>query len=206
MRIIAGEFRSRRLNTPPDATTTRPIPDRVRESLFSLLRGHFEGARVLDLFAGTGVIGLEAVSRGAIECVFVEKDRRIADVLRRNVTLLGVEDRCEVFEADALGAGALARCPRPVDLVFLDPPYPLVRDPLGWSRLRAQMERLFPLLADNGFCMLRTPWPFTQPGADAPRPSELPDADLTFPGAEGPETHVYRGTACHLYMRAGTKS
>lgn len=201
MRIIGGEFRSRRLNTPPDASTTRPIPDRVRESVFNLLRGNFDGARVVDAFAGTGVFGLEAISRGAIECVFIERDRKVADILRRNVRALGVEDRSEVFEADALGAGAVARCPRPVDLVFLDPPYPLMGDPLGWSRVRAQTERFIEHLADEGFCLLRTPWPFTEPGDDAPRVSDRRDADLTLQGADGPETHVYRTTAVHFYMR-----
>lgn len=201
MRIIAGEFRSRRIESPPDDSTTRPIPDRVRESVFSLLRGHFEGARVFDAFAGTGVIGLEAVSRGAVECVFVEKDRRVATVLRRNVASLGAEGRCEVFEGDALGAGALSRCPRPVDVAFFDPPYPLARDPLGWRRLRGQAERVVELLSDDGFLVLRTPWPFTSAAEDSLRPSERADVDLTLAGAEGPETHVYRGTAVHLYMR-----
>lgn len=202
MRIIAGEFRSRRIITPPDDSITRPIPDRVRESVFNLLRGNFEGARVVDAFAGTGVIGLEAISRGAIECVFIERDHKIADILRRNVRELGVEDRCEVFEADALGSGALARCPRPVDLVFLDPPYPLVKDSLGWSRVKAQTERFIEHLADDGFCILRTPWPFTDPEDEAPRISERQDTDLTMKGAEGPETHLYRTTGVHLYMRA----
>jgi 16S rRNA (guanine966-N2)-methyltransferase len=160
MRIIAGEFRSRRLVTPRDATTTRPIPDRVKESLFGHLRGHTEGARVFDAFAGTGAIGLEAISRGAARCVFVERDRRIADLLRQNIANLGVEDRCEVVVGDALGPGALARCPHPVDLVFLDPPYALATDPVGWKRMRAQLERLVDLLDDDGFAMVRTPWPF----------------------------------------------
>jgi len=202
MRIIAGEFRSRRIESPPEGSTTRPIPDRVRESVFGLLRGHFEdGARVFDAFAGTGVIGLEAISRGAAWCVFVEKDRRVGKVLRRNIASLGVEDRCEVFEGDALGAGALARCPRPVDVAFFDPPYALARDALGWRRLRAQLEQMVERLADDGFLVLRTPWPLTSAEEDHLRPSERHDVDLTLAGAEGPETHVYRGTAVHLYMR-----
>lgn len=160
MRIIGGEFRSRRLVTPRDALVTRPIPDRVKESVFGLLRGHTEGAAVFDGFAGTGAIGLEAISRGAARCVFVERDRRIADILRQNITNLGVEDRCDVVMGDALGPGALARCPRPANLIFLDPPYPLVQSALGWKRVRAQFERLIDLLADDGFAVLRTPWPF----------------------------------------------
>jgi 16S rRNA (guanine966-N2)-methyltransferase len=160
MRIIAGEFRSRRLLTPKDDAVTRPIPDRVKESLFGLLRGHCEGASVFDGFAGTGAIGLEAVSRGAARCVLVERDQEAADLLGRNIEALGVQDRCDLVIGDALGPGALARCPRPVTLAFLDPPYPLVRDAVGYRRVRAQLERLIDLLTDDGFAILRTPWPF----------------------------------------------
>lgn len=201
MRIIAGEFKSRRVESPPEGSTTRPIPDRVRESLFAILRGHYEGARVFDAFAGTGVIGLEAVSRGAVECVFVEKDRRVAEILRRNVESMGAADRCEIIEGDALGAGALARAPNPVDLVFLDPPYALVEDAVGWRRVRDALTRLIAQLSPEGFAVLRTPWPFLDHEDDHKRPSERRDVDLTIPGAEGPETHVYRGTAVHLYAR-----
>ena len=77
MRIIAGEFKKRKLQGPPDDTTTRPIPDMVKEALFNILRGHPEDGAVLDCFAGTGSIGLEALSRGAPRCVFVERDKKI---------------------------------------------------------------------------------------------------------------------------------
>jgi 16S rRNA (guanine(966)-N(2))-methyltransferase RsmD len=172
MRIIAGEFRSRRLLTPKDDSVTRPIPDRVKESLFGLLRGHCEGASVFDTFAGTGALGLEAVSRGAERCVMVEKDRGAADMLRKNIELLGAVDRCEVIVGDALGAGALARCPRPLTLAFFDPPYPLVRDAIGWKRVRSQVERVIDLLTPDGFAIVRTPWPFMvetpEPGQPSP--------------------------------------
>src|SRR5215831_13386896 len=161
MRIIAGEFRSRRLLTPKDDAVTRPIPDRVKESLFGLLRGHCEGANVFDGFAGTGAIGLEAVSRGAARCVLVEKDKAAAEMLRQNIENLGATDRCELVVGDALGAGALARAPRPLTLAFLDPPYALVRDSVGWARVRAQLEKLVAILSQDGFAVLRTPWPFT---------------------------------------------
>ncbi|MBI1190204.1 MAG: hypothetical protein GC200_05920 [Tepidisphaera sp.] len=165
MRIISGEFRSRRLHTPPDANITRPIPDRVKESVFSLLRGHFEGARVFDAFAGTGAIGLEALSRGAAHVVFVEKDKSIADVLRRNIEMLDVGNRAELVVGDALGPGALARAPRPLTLAFLDPPYPLVRDPLGFKRVMSQLSGLIDRLEPKSFAILRTPWPlFLEPG------------------------------------------
>jgi 16S rRNA (guanine966-N2)-methyltransferase len=160
MRIIAGRFRSRKLLTPKDAQTTRPIPDRVKESIFSMLRGNCEGAAVLDAFAGTGAIGLEALSRGAERVVFVERDRFAQQMLAANIEALGVEDEVELVKSDALGPATLARCPQPVDLAFFDPPYPLVLDTLGWDRVRRQLARIIPMLSDSGFLILRTPWPF----------------------------------------------
>jgi 16S rRNA (guanine(966)-N(2))-methyltransferase RsmD len=159
MRIISGRFRSRKLLTPKDALTTRPIPDRVKESVFSMLRGNCEGAQVIDCFAGTGAIGLEALSLGAERVVFVERDRKAADMLRKNVESLEVEDETEVVEADALGPAALARCPKPVDLVFFDPPYPLMLDPERCSHVLRAFGRFVDLLSDSGFAILRTPWP-----------------------------------------------
>lgn len=173
MRIIAGEFRRRLLLTPRDAEITRPIPDRVKESLFGLLRGHCEGATVFDGFAGTGAIGLEAISRGAQRCVMVEQDRGIAEILRKNVASLGVEKRCEVVVGDALGAGSLARAPRPLTIAFLDPPYPLVRDALGFQRVMDQMRGLIQLLTDDGFAILRTPWPLQHVELEASAEPEL---------------------------------
>lgn len=237
MRIIAGEFRSRRLHTPKDASTTRPMPDYVRESLFGILRGNCEGAIVLDAFAGTGSVGLEAISRGAQRCVFIERERTIAQILRRNIEDLGVEDRCEVVEGDALGLAAVARCPNPVDLVFLDPPYPLVQSEAGWRRVKDQTSRFIERLSPDGFAVVRTPWPFFHADDESPPPgsrlharrdarrqarerlrieaqlehgdsddvdvASAPPrrADLTISGAIGPETHPYRTTALHLYMR-----
>lgn len=172
MRIISGEFRRRVLKTPPDGSVTRPIPDRVKESLFQQLRGHYEDATIFDAFAGTGAIGLEAVSRGARKCVMVEKDRFIAEILRNNVSSLGCEDRCEVLVADALGPAALARAPRPLHLAFLDPPYPLVRDRAGFERVKAQMAKLIELLDDTGFLVLRTPTPLRFEVAGQEQPSD----------------------------------
>lgn len=160
MRIIAGEFRHRKLHTPRDAETTRPIPDRVKESLFSLLRGHFEGAQILDCFSGTGSIGLEAISRGAAFVLFVEKDKNAAAILERNIDMLGCGDRCEVLKGDALGSAMLARCPRPLNLAFFDPPYPMIRDAAGWDRVRGQVSRVVSLLTDTGYACVRTPQPF----------------------------------------------
>lgn len=171
MRIIGGDLRRRKLLTPPDASVTRPMPDMVREALFNLLRGHSEGAAVLDAFAGTGAVGLEAISRGARHVVFVERDKDVAEILRANARTLGVENRAEVVVGDALGASVLARCPRPLHLVFFDPPYPMVRDAGVWKRVKGQFSRAIELLDDTGYGVLRTPWPFVhEAGGEEERP------------------------------------
>ncbi len=125
MRIIAGEFRGRRLAAlgKGDAKAhLRPTPDRVRESLFSLLasRLDLQGLRVLDLFAGTGALGLEAVSRGAAQAVFVEKGKAGQRLIRQNIDTLGVADRARLIGTDATRLG---QAEERFDLVFLDPPY-----------------------------------------------------------------------------------
>jgi len=130
-RIIAGAAGGRALQTPPGAGT-RPTSDRVREALFSALeaRGALTGAQVLDLYAGSGALGLEAVSRGAAGALFVESDRRAAAVVRANVAALGVSDRCTVVASSV--RAALAREPADlVDLVLADPPYLLAEDELA---------------------------------------------------------------------------
>lgn len=159
LRIISGQYRRRRLQTPPDADTTRPFPDRVRESLFQILRGHCEGNTVFEAFAGVGSIGLEAVSRGATRVVMVERDREVFRLLEQNVATLECQDKVDLVNGDALGPGALARCPRPVHLIFFDPPYAMVRDPAAWGRIKGQFERLIAMLDDTGYAVLRTPWP-----------------------------------------------
>jgi 16S rRNA (guanine966-N2)-methyltransferase len=118
-RIIAGEWRRRRLHFPP-LPGIRPSPDRVRETLFNWLRERIEGARCLDLFAGSGALGLEALSRGAAAVTFVDRERVAAAALREHLVSLGARGG-EVVEADALVW--LQRVPQPYDLVFLDPPF-----------------------------------------------------------------------------------
>lgn len=125
MRIIAGEFRGRKLAALGKGDVEahlRPTPDRVRESLFNLLASRLDlhGLRVLDLFAGTGALGLEAVSRGAAEAVFVENGRTAQRLIRQNIDTLGVADRTRLIGQDATRLGP---ADGPFDLVFLDPPY-----------------------------------------------------------------------------------
>ena len=119
LRIVAGSLRGSRLAVP-DVPGLRPTADRVRETLFNWLAPVIEGARCLDLFAGTGALGIEALSRGAGECVFVERDRTLSRMLRENLARLKQEN-FRLIEGDALGA--LAATAQPFDIVFLDPPF-----------------------------------------------------------------------------------
>ena len=119
LRIVAGSLRGSRLPVP-DVPGLRPTADRVRETLFNWLAPVIEGARCLDLFAGTGALGIEALSRGAAECVFVERDRTLARILRENLSRLKQEN-FRLIEGDALGA--LAATAQAFDIVFLDPPF-----------------------------------------------------------------------------------
>jgi 16S rRNA (guanine966-N2)-methyltransferase len=123
VRVIAGTLGGRRLKAPA-GRVTRPTSDRVREALFSML-GEIGGARVLDLFAGSGALGIEALSRGAGRAVFVERDARAARVLRENLAALEIgPDRAELRRGEALGALETARDRGDLyDLVLIDPPY-----------------------------------------------------------------------------------
>jgi len=122
MRIVAGDWRGRKL-AAPSGETTRPTADRTRETLFSMLVsriGTFEGLTVADLFAGSGALGLEALSRGAARCIFVEQDAPALRALRGNVATLGAEAQSDVRAGSVL---ALGPAKEPLDLILLDPPY-----------------------------------------------------------------------------------
>lgn len=122
MRIIGGQFRGRRLAAV--AGPLRPTADRVREAVFNILGDRVAGASVLDLFAGTGALGLEALSRGAAAAVFVEHHPRVLQLLQRNIGLLGVGGQAEILAGRVSQVlPRLARQGRQFDLVFLDPPY-----------------------------------------------------------------------------------
>jgi 16S rRNA (guanine966-N2)-methyltransferase len=121
IRVIAGEFGGRRLKTPA-GDKTRPTADRVRESWFNILQQPVVGAHVLDLFAGSGALGLEALSRGATHADFVESNRAALVTIKANITTLQVTDRTTIHRADALQFAAALR-PAQYDIVFADPPY-----------------------------------------------------------------------------------
>lgn len=123
MRIVAGEYSSRRIEAPK-GNNTRPTLDKVREAVFSTLGGSFEGGSFLDLYAGSGANGLEALSRGFDEAVFVDMSRDAVAVIRRNIASLGCGDRCRVLPMKAAKALSLLKEEgKQFDLVYLDPPY-----------------------------------------------------------------------------------
>jgi len=142
VRVVAGELRGRRIESPP-GLDTRPTTDKVREAVFNALvsRDLVRDARVADLFAGTGALGIEALSRGAAHCTFVERDRNVVRYLRGNLEQLGLESRSRVVPGDALSqAGALD-----VDFVLADPPYEFD----DWPRLLAAARASF-VVAEAG--------------------------------------------------------
>jgi 16S rRNA (guanine966-N2)-methyltransferase len=123
MRIIGGEFRSRRIRSIP-GEATRPTPDRLRETLFDILQRRIEGATFLDAYAGTGAVGIEALSRGASHAFFLEKNRAALEAIRENIALLGLQSRATVVPGPVLKTLAQYRA----DIVFLDPPYALEKE------------------------------------------------------------------------------
>lgn len=145
MRVIAGRLGGRRLQSPKGRTTTRPTSDRVKEALFSML-GEVDGAIVLDLFAGTGALGIEALSRGAERAVFVERDRAAVAAIRANLASLGLgESQAELRVGDARAALRAAReAGETYDLVFVDPPYDHVRE---WA---GELAELLPAVLASG--------------------------------------------------------
>ncbi len=184
MRVIAGTLRGRTLLAPSGAGT-RPTADRVREALFSIL-GDIAGARVLDLYAGTGALGIEALSRGAAHATFVEHARPALRILRRNIQSLGLASTTTVLPARAeraLSAKPWGTCL--FDLIFIDPPYEEVRRPgSGFARVAA--GDLGPLAELRGRVVL-------EHGSS--------DAPPEIVGLERADTRTYGDTALSFYIR-----
>lgn len=181
-RIIGGTAGGRRLQTPP-GDATRPTSDRVREALFSALEAQFgslRGLRFLDLYAGSGAVGLEAASRGAVGVTAVESDRRTARVVASNAAALGfdVEVRAQPV------AGVLATSPRaPYDVVFLDPPYPMDTE---------EVARMLALLVAHDW---------VQPGGVVVVERSARSVEPTWPGGLEPRRHKKYGETVLWYLR-----
>ena len=121
VRVVAGELRGRRIESP-EGNTTRPTTDMAREAIFNSLGSHYDlsGARIIDCFAGTGALGIEAISRGAGHVTFIERDKHALEVLKLNIDTLGIADRSTIVRGDALTQ--VAQC-KDATLVLADPPY-----------------------------------------------------------------------------------
>jgi 16S rRNA (guanine(966)-N(2))-methyltransferase RsmD len=133
MRVIAGEYRSRRLKSTP-GNATRPTPDRLRETLFNILAPRIVGATFLDAYAGTGAVGIEALSRGARHAFFLERNRHALETIRENLASLGLEHRATVIAGPVL----ITMARRAAGIVFLDPPYDLEREYVAALELLAE--------------------------------------------------------------------
>lgn len=150
MRIVAGTARGRVLAAPKSDDVIRPTGDRVRETIFNVLGQRCDGLAVLDLYAGTGALGLEALSRGATKAVLVDRGREALQLCRDNTTTLGFTAQVELIAADALAAvRQLAQQGRRFELVFADPPYKL-------EIATALLEVLPQVLADEGVAVIET--------------------------------------------------
>jgi 16S rRNA (guanine966-N2)-methyltransferase len=179
LRIVAGSLRGSRLAVP-ETQGLRPTPDRVRETLFNWLAPVIGGAHCLDLFAGTGALGIEAMSRGASECVFVERDRNLCRLLQENLTRLKVPN-AQVMCEDA--SGFLTAPARPFDVVFLDPPFTADR----WTDAAARLEA-GGWLSTHAFVHVEGP----------------PDAQIAVPPSWSLHREGQAGTVRHaLYRRLG---
>ena len=154
MRIIAGKAKGRKLNAVP-GKETRPLTDRVKESLFSILQPEMEGAAVLDLYCGSGAFGIEAVSRGAVRAVCIEKGRAAAEVCRQNIQTIGFASQAVLVQADVVSwCKAAQSSTQKFDIIFADPPFlELAEHDSAFQKLR---ELLAPLCAPEGQIVVRT--------------------------------------------------
>lgn len=145
MRVIAGSARGISL-TSVRGDKTRPIQDRTKESLFNILSGIIQDSRVMDLYAGTGAIGIEALSRGAASCIFVEHNKQVVQIIKDNLAATGLQNKATVIKCDVLEtASYLERDSIKLDIVFAAPPYPLVEK----NSYRSELLTFFSILSEK---------------------------------------------------------
>ncbi|MEM9330131.1 MAG: 16S rRNA (guanine(966)-N(2))-methyltransferase RsmD [Pseudomonadota bacterium] len=179
MRVIGGKFRGKNLKAPK-GLGTRPTTDRVRENVFNIIenRKQLGGLRVLDLFAGSGALGIEAISRGAGFCLFVEENTNARATIRQNVEGFGLTGQTKVFRRDAIKMGSIGTM-IPFDLVFADPPYGMA---YGQKAARSLVEGQW--LVDNAMFILEE------------KKSEMPENIEKFSTID---TRVYGDTAIGIF-------
>jgi len=148
MRIISGSEKGRKLKTL-EGEHTRPTAEKVKEALFSIIQFEIEGRRVLDLFAGSGQLGLEALSRGARECVFVDNDKAAMQIIRENAEKCRMTEKCRFFQTDYVTA--LKRPGEKYDIIIMDPPYKS-----GFHQNALEIISGFDMLAINGIIIVET--------------------------------------------------
>ena len=159
MRIIAGRWRSRRV-LRPTSSVTRPVPDRIREAIFDMLGSHYDtpgllpALHVADVFAGSGSMGLEALSRGAASCCFFERDRGALATLRKNLDALQVGPEGSIVSGNAWTQAVASPDGHPFELVFLDPPYVDSEDASGSGAVAQYLKRLYRIEGDKPLVVL----------------------------------------------------
>ena len=178
MRVITGSARGVPLLTLPGEEMIRPTAQRVKESMFSAVQFEIEGRRVLDAFAGSGQLGIEALSRGAVSCLFLENNRQAVQILRKNIEKTRLQERSKILQTDTLAY--LRRTGGVFDLILLDPPY-------GNGMLQAALALTAPKLAAGGVIL-----------CEAPEHEAMPDIQG---GAELEREYQYGKTCVYLYRR-----
>ena len=173
MKIISGKYKGRPIKAPKGATT-RPTSSKVRESIFNILQGEIEGARFLDLFAGSGIMGLEALSHGAESVTFIENNKQAASCIRAN--LKSLEEKATLLQRDAaLALKQLHKAQAQFDIIYMDPPYALDISPL--------FELLPPLLAPLGLLLIE----------------QARGQELNIPGLASTDLRHFGDTCIHLF-------
>jgi len=179
MRVISGTSKGRKLVTPR-SQSVRPTSDRVKESIFNILREEIEGKRVLDLFAGTGNLGIEALSRGAEKTIFVEKRRQAIRLIQKNLAQFGLEDRSEILPKDISRAiGILKQRGESFDLILMDPPYEK-----GWIQRTLMKLNSHPIYHGDSILVIehsrREPLPQPMKGWNLIRQRQIGDTLISF--------------------------